>query len=247
MKKLILLAGCLSFGLSEATDTTNANKEALEGFFIGIGVNYTHTENKIDGHGQYDPNSELAVPGNYVISHTKTDKIGGTIVAGYGVFVANNYYIGAEFALDMNKHRKISSKYDMPESNGNTYNSKIKGIIPSFSLRIGKYAQCCDSLIYAKLGVAKISSEFQDTARRDGMYYADNVRRLSKFTPLIGLGIEKQIGEISLRVEGEYKLPINKSDRNVVKSDDVDYNGIYSPVKNRLSVASIRVIASYNF
>ena len=236
----MLLAGCLSsFGLSEATNTTDANKDALAGFYIGLGVNYTHTENKIEGYGPYDPHGLPQNAGDYMISHTKTDKFGGTIVAGYGTFF-DNFYIGAEFALDVNKHRKISSTYVCPPLTL-PYNSKIKGVIPCFCVRFGKYTECFNSLVYAKLGVAKISSEFQETGKTPTDFYIADVRKLSKFTPFVAIGIERRVGIVNLRLEGDYKFSIKNNDKSVT-------NRQYSAkVKNRLSAAAVRIICTYTF
>ncbi|MCR5224561.1 MAG: outer membrane beta-barrel protein [Alphaproteobacteria bacterium] len=241
MKKLLLLAGCLSsFGVSEATNTTDTDKQALAGFYIGLGINYTHTENKIDGYGPYDPSG---LPRNgardYVISRTKTDKFGGTIAAGYGTFF-DDFYVGAEVALDINKHRKISSTYVCAPLTP-TYNSKIKGVVPCFCVRFGKYTECFNSLFYAKLGMAKISSEFQETGKTSTDFYIPDVRKLSKFTPFVAIGIERRVGAVNLRLEGDYKFSIKNNDKSIT------HNQYSAKVKNRLSAATVRIVCTYTF
>ena len=70
------------FRTAFANDTV-IDDSLIDGFYVGVGAQYTHYSNKIKA------TEGIAVLGDSIqvntdISHQQIDKFGGTVVAGYG-------------------------------------------------------------------------------------------------------------------------------------------------------------------
>ena len=233
MRKIVLLSGLLAFAAQAADGSTSA-KEAVEGFYAGLGICWDYSINKIKGTygcagGDNRENDWFGVD----IHHKKNGKLGGTLVAGYGIFVTGNFYLGGEAMLDITGNRTTEVKGNNP------YLARVKGVTPSVAVRFGGWCSPIDSLIYGKVGIAFVRTEFQD---KSGIVVNNSVRKLSKCAPVVGLGIEKNVyNNINVRLEGNYRFQ--------VKKEDVTYynRGNWVHVENRLKGFTVRLIAVYKF
>ena len=134
------------------------------------------------------------------ITSGQNNKMGGSLLVGYGTFFCHNIYCGLELGVDItsNKERFVSA-WPMRMKN---IKLKQHGVTPSLSARLGFFSDALDAMLYAKAGVTVWNSKLETKV--------ENIR-LTKIMPTIGVGIEKKIELIALRCEFDYRLPLNKT------------------------------------
>ncbi len=237
MKKIVLLSGLLAFAV-QADDGSASEKNAVEGFYAGLGICWNHSINKIKATDAVDNNGAVDWFGDDIL-HKKSDKIGGSLVAGYGEFITGNFYLGGEITLDIAGNKTSDVTYELKAIGTNECHTKVKGFIPSVALRLGGWCCPIDSLVYVRLGLAWVKAEYQEKDTD----YVNDVRKLNKVSPVIGLGIEKNVyGNINVRAECDYRFQVKKEDKTSMKDNSYSYN-----VENRLKGFTVRLMATYKF
>lgn len=131
----------------------------------------------------------------------------------------------------------------LTESNGavHSYSAEANKIVPSVAVRIGHQFPAINSAVYAKFGasMAVLRSEFQETSN----YVQNNVRRMNKVTPIIGLGFERKIRkQLNVRGEFEYRMPV----KNITQTK-INANVGYYNVENRFKGMAFRVMLVHRF
>lgn len=223
------------FRTAFANDTV-IDDSLIDGFYVGVGAQYTHYSNKIKA------TEGIAVLGDSIqvntdISHQQIDKFGGTVVAGYGK-TFDKFYVGGEALLDINNDCKTDNTYAC-EGDSLPYSSNIKGIIPSIAVRFGYKCSITYCPIYAKFGISWLRSEFQEKSE----LVVNNIRKMSKITPTIGLGFEKKIcNSFNLRGELDYRIQIKGTSQTFSKEAACQYN-----VENRLKGLTCRIMMIHKF
>ena len=232
MKKIVLLGTVLTFS-AQAEDVAVSGKDAYAGFYAGLGICWSHSINKIKATYGSDGNWH-----GYEIHNKKGDKLGGSLVGGYGNFITGNCYLGGELILDIAGNKTTNGEYSYA-GDVYSYYAKVKGFVPSIAMRVGGWLCPIDSLIYARLGIAFVKAEFQE---KDPAYFNDT-RKINKVAPIIGLGIEKNVyNNINVRLEGDYRFQVKKEDVSRMSNG----NG-YVNVENRLKGFTVRLMATYKF
>ena len=255
MKKIVLLSGLVLFSAAQAS-TGAAGKASLEGFYAGLGICWLHSDDELKVTDGVDAETQPAETlGGMKIHDKKADKVGGSLVAGYGAFVGGNFYLGGEVMVDFAGNKETKGQYVMKRDAGSqeyAYRSKVKGVVPSLAVRLGYWCCPIDSMVYLKAGVAYVQSEYQEFDFDDGQAVNavnKNTRKMSKIVPLVGLGVEKNIySHLNLRLEGDYRFRAQKTTKTEDEGDGV-VAGVKSMqnIKQRLSGFSVRLMATYNF
>lgn len=262
MKKKILICSFLFFGIVQAdsnefnntksVNTTSdksgtvdenfainnnsASGSSFDGFYLGLGVQYSHWSNKIKAtDGMTVLGDSIQV--NTDISSQQIDKFGGSIIASYTKSFGK-FYLGGEFLFDVNKDHKTNSTY-VYEDAALLYSSKVKGVVPSVSVRIGYVCPKINSPVYAKFGVSWLHAEYQERN-----HLADNnIIKMNKFAPTIGLGFEKKIYDrFNLCSELDYKIQVKRTGQVYSRMPACQYN-----VENRLKGFTFRIMLIRKF
>ncbi len=238
MKKVLMSLMCVS-----AVFADDSCKDKYSGWYVGAGISYQHTSADVllddnvgslvgYGPGWYDASGFSLING-------RVGRIGGVVSVGYGDFLFDDFYIGGELTLDIagNKTSNINNVV-----NGEmTYLSvklKTRGIVPTLALRLGGYISEIDSLIYARVGCTAMHNKFE------GDFFKDQDVTNKKITPVLGLGIEKNIFDnFNLKLEYDYRFSSDK--KSDLKSEiSQDYLG---HVKNKVKGYVVRVVGTYYF
>lgn len=232
-----------------------SEKSDLAGLYVGLGVTCDHLRGRILmddnmsqlAYAEHHPREYNRPEGYYyepdfhgltVLSANKSC-FGGNISVGYGDFFpdnswfTDNCYIGVEVAtdvagaLDLNSERVIVNNRNNPQGKidfGKCF-VRYEGIVPTATLKFGGYIQGIDSLVFLRMGCKylryKVNFEF----------FPDQTIKSSVFTPIIGLGIEKNVGHrFSLKAEVDYSFRANKT-HNVYRGNFLD-----GPAENYLAI-----------
>ena len=114
------------------------------------------------------------------------------------------------------------------------------GVVPTLALRFGGYIPAIDSLICAKFGGAFVNTK----SKNEG--YQDSEIKIRKFTPVVGLSLEKNVRKNwSVKLEGDYRFPIKKEKAIVGKT----INGVENRalVKAKTNGYCVRLMGVYRF
>ncbi len=225
-------------------------KDKYSGWYVGAGISYQHTSADVlldDNFGELNGYADsITDSSGYNMGEGRVGKIGGTVLAGYGDFLFDNFYVGGELTLDIsgNKNSKKDSNPNGDEDYRAT-NVKTRGIIPTLALRLGGYVSEIDSLIYARVGCTAMHNKFESE------FFKDQDVTNKKITPILGLGIEKNIFDsFSLRLEYDYRFSSDKTKSGLKGYDE---NGRVAPddytndVKNKVKGYVVRVVGTYYF
>ncbi len=247
MKKIVLLSGLV---LSSAAQVDAAAKDAVSGFYAGLGICWMHSQDELKmTDGQDGDATPAAALGEMKIHNKKYDKVGGSLVAGYGTFVSGNFYLGGEVIVDLAGNKDVKGEYSVTRdtvAEGFKYRSKVKGIVPSLAVRLGYWCCPINSLVYLKAGAAFVQSEYQELGSDDVNDVKLNTRKMNKIVPLVGLGIEKNVyNHLNLRFEGDYRFRAQKTTKTEMAGGNNGAN--YQNIKQRLSGFSVRLMATYSF
>ncbi|MDR1560837.1 MAG: hypothetical protein LBS23_00580 [Holosporaceae bacterium] len=134
-----------------------------------------------------------------------SNKFFGAIVLGYNDYFSENNLFGGEVTLDVCGNKEIVA-YDsvsVPVGGVGDVKQKNYGFVPTVALKYGVYSSFLDGLFYLRLGACLVKSGFSA---------AYGVVKLSKLTPVIGAGFEKNVWDnLSLRVEFDYRIQSEKT------------------------------------
>jgi hypothetical protein len=220
-----------------------SDKDELSGFFLGIGftacsskAKVTHLDTKCDAplpaelggdndmerafrvvsellpeHGIseiYCGNGRMTATAQFMsnIVNSKNSKPGGTLLIGYGDFIYHDLYAGVEACIDLTTKADAAGIHDAALLDYEDFHLKQKGLVSVVSARLGVYFDFLKAMAYTKVGAAYINDEVHNR-------FLGNMK-LSKFTPAIGLGIEKSFGKVQMRIEGEYRF-LSKSKKQI--------------------------------
>lgn len=182
---------------------------------------------------------------NLVLSNGKLSKLGGSVVAGYGSFVAGPVYVGGEVVVDFSGNKKKDKVNSSLPRGFNGVELESNGVKPSFAAILGAYISAVDALLYAKLGAA-----YSKTKVNDGCCSIS----LSKLSPLVGVGVKKNVyNNFSIGAEFDYLFESdrsgtlhNKVPALIVVNDriEVDHS---AKVKVKSKGYAIRATLMYNF
>ncbi len=218
---------------ADADTYEKTGKEALENFYVAAGINYTHTtatsEFLEDNAGNYQ---------RFDTANVKPSKMGGSLGLGWGTFVTGNFYAGGEVLVDISGN--TTSK------NSNTRNAiplttqtKTDGVVPTLALRFGGYCDALHTLFFTKIGMSRVSSEYKDTTDFQG-YTVDNFK-MTRITPILGLGIETKVGLLGLRIDYDYRFKTEKD--GLIKDEPGDY---HYAATHKVKGYAIRMLATYH-
>ena len=230
------------------------------GWYIGGGASYQYTESKIIVDDNIDFLMQAAgggiISNHAVLAKTRIGKLGGSLTAGYGNFIYDNYYLGGEISLDITKNKSTKSGNVINVSSDDitvTYGTttvKTKGFVPTVALRFGGYLSNIDCLLYARLGLTFFNNKFDNESMPNQGF------KSRRITPIVGIGVEKKIFDMcSVKIEGDYRF-FNSKKRSVFqKFDDdngrIDYNNLVenynASIKNKNSGYVVRVVCVYHF
>lgn len=236
---------------------------AYSGWYVSAGASYQYTEGNIILDDNIDSLMALG-PGVTISSHgidlakTRIGKLGGSLAAGYGSFIYNNYYLGGEISLDITGSKSTTSgNVRIFATNGvencvyGATTVKTRGLVPTVALRFGRYISNIDSLLYARLGLAFLNNKFDNESMPNQGFGSQRV------TPIIGLGIEKKVFDTcSVKLEGDYRFSISKKKSGFWKFDDdgggnLDTTNIIpnydASIRNKVSGYVVRVVCVYHF
>lgn len=220
----------------EITDTSEyekTGKEALEDFYVAAGVNYTHStatpEFLEDNVGNYQ---------RFDTANVKPSKMGGSLGLGWGTFVTGNFYAGGEALVDISGNTTSKNSNTI---NNNLLTTQIKtdGVVPTLALRFGGYCDALHTLFFTKIGMSRVSSEYKDTTDFQG-YTVDHFK-MTRITPILGLGIETKVGLLGLRIDYDYRFKTEKN--GLIKDEPGDYH--YTATHKAKGYA-IRMLATYH-
>jgi opacity protein-like surface antigen len=198
-----------------------AGKEALAGWYFGLGGGYFSQETRLDAENCAVEISDEADAENYTDSGyekrggreygkrltsrlaTKKDaSLGGTLAAGYGRFVAGCCYLGVEIGSDVRRTKSHKISLDLNAALGNDTEATASCgprpdcFKPRADIRVGAYVNDIGALVYLTAGVRYRNLKIQGP--KDS-YGAANI------APAVGLGAEKAVNQkLSVRMEGEY-------------------------------------------
>ena len=266
MKKSLLSAlaiCCASCGAKDCSES----RSAYEGAYIGAGLSYQHNMHDVWVSDRFRTDFEALPSGSAGVSamegrgYTMEDvnnrglnrknkgKIGGSIDVGYGKFVYSNLYLGADVNVDISGRGKTTEidLYDRgiagdPVSYGaTTVQSNI--VTPTFALRVGGYISDVDTLVCVRAGVAWVGAKAKNE-------FLKNEVKLSKITPIIGLGVEKNVWRnCSVKLEGDYRFPSSKKIEAKTWSFDDGSKSIETGFSEEVKVRgySVRLMGVYHF
>ncbi|MDR2417163.1 MAG: hypothetical protein LBD15_03315 [Holosporales bacterium] len=126
---------------------------------------------------------------------------GGFLSFGYGGFVLEKIYLGMETTLDFTGYEHDTA-IDTSARNFGTYNAKSCGTVLSVVFRPGIWCDFCQSLLYARAGFYTTHQEISS---------AYGCVSIIGIAPVVGFGIERKVGALSIRFEGDYRLPAKES------------------------------------
>lgn len=183
---------------------------------------------------------------NLLLSNGKLSKLGGSVVAGYGSFVSGPVYVGGEVVVEFSGSKKKDKVNSSSVSGFDGVELESNGVKPSFAAILGTYISAVDALLYAKLGAAYSKSKVND---------GSNSISLSKLSPLVGVGIKKNVyNNFSIGAEFDYLFESDRSGtlHNKVSADvgraptliNVDHS---AKVKVKSKGYAIRATLMYNF
>lgn len=160
-------------------------------------------------------------PTNKIMIRKNDAKLNGSIVCGYGA-MHKDIYLGGELNLDCGSSGKSTKADDtiaLPECSSGSITIKKCGIAPTVAARIGLYNQSLDALLYLRAG-----------AEYSNINLATSIGsvKLSKLSPIIGVGVEKKLSSFSFRVECDYKIKRSKIG-NISHNVDFDTPRIMLP------------------
>ena len=231
-------------------------REAYAGAYIGAGLSYQYTNNRVGVSDNYadvpgamaywtNGKNEEAVSkarsyyfsaDNWELNGKSKGKIGGSINVGYGQFVKSCFYLGADFVLDITSNSKSSQKAKRAYKDTTVWNNEV---VPTMALRVGGYVPDVDVLICARLGIALVDAKVKNE-------YLKNEIKVRKIAPVVGLSIEKKVWRnCSVKVEGDYRFSTEKEQR----IDGGVITGIQGIAfeKAKTRSYSVRLVGVYHF
>ena len=177
-----------------------------------------------------------------IISEKEQVKFGGSINLGCGRFSTPYFYWGVDFTLDISEKKQFEQINFSWKSENTTYTkSEIEniGVVPTVALRTGFYVPGPGFLVYARFGAAWVNAKLENSQMKD------NKLEINKIMPIVGLGIEKNIGEnFSLKLEGDYRFMAKDSCKGEMKFKD-KYTDV--TMKAEVSKYSARLMLVYHF
>jgi hypothetical protein len=243
------------------TNCKGVGKEALAGWYFGLGGGYSSRKTKVDflrkgferGRGFSAADIVRFINGGYAkegetkvykavsqdgVKDTK-DSFAGSVNLGWGRFVCNGLYLGLEAGFDISKTDEESKRVPIDRVE---WSAKVKsnGFVPRLNLRLGYYLSSVEGLIYMKLGGERLKVDVTGQDKWSG----SNVK-MSKITPSIGVGFEKAVNKkVSVKLEGEYAFRTNKTG----DLDQYTRNDIVFKVQQKIKTerCGVRVLANYH-
>ncbi|MCR5224941.1 MAG: outer membrane beta-barrel protein [Alphaproteobacteria bacterium] len=208
--------------------------EFSDGLYGGVGICLNHLSHDIKG---IDPDTQNCTS----IHDRKVNSFGGSLVMGYGKFMNKTLYLGGEVTLDIASNKSTNHQYLVKDDNNpHPYQAGVNGLVPSVAFRCGGRCYPMRALFYVKGGAALVRSKYQET---DATLYRDNEQKMSKISPLIGVGMEKNIcRNWNIRFEGDYKFQAKKTDKSIAKQTDAWFK-----TENRLKGGTIRLMTVRSF
>ena len=218
------------------SDEKSSSKSDFEGLYVGLGASCDYFRSRVSmddnlsqlAYAELHPREYNRPAGYYyepdshgvpVLSANKS-RFGGNVSVGYGRFFSdnswftNNCYWGVEIIADAAGALKLNSE-NIVVNNRNNAQGKIdfgkcsvryEGIVPTAAFRFGGYIQSIDSLAFFRLGCKYLRYKM------DFEFFPDQIIRSSVFTPIIGLGFEKNIGHgFALKAEVDYSFRSDKT------------------------------------
>ena len=230
MKKLVLAGVLGCFGMVSA-DCDVSGKVAYAGLNVGAGLNYVHSKADVDVM-VCDGGSATRL----VSEKLSKGRVGGYVELGYGSFISD-WYIGGNVVVDINKKNKQTCEY-----RGLVADVEHCGVVPSVSLKIGRYFDAFDGVAFAEFGLFK-------NFCRAGAFMAGidtNISKVSNkgFSPVVGLGVEKIVAEnIAMKISLNYRIASSKS--GYVGGDSGSGDDYFASMQNKGYV--VRVGCVYHF
>ncbi|MBR1733980.1 MAG: hypothetical protein IJ730_00785 [Alphaproteobacteria bacterium] len=214
MKKIAFLGALLcsaSFVSAEdaAVNESGESKVGQHGFYYGIGVLACNSGERVDYYGPEGKRVEVNEFGT---------RMGGSVVLGYQFMPVNQpLCIGVELGSDFSpRHEAIENGSDIRAAYQDMYETKVtrNGFRPFFALRGGYVNYDHKFMTYLKVGMSyAYSKEYYNMVRvRGGVETpTSSIQKLSCWTPIIALGIEKTFTkDFTFRGEFEYKFTRTK-------------------------------------
>lgn len=255
----IALAMAVSYNVNAAEKVTSAPVAAEEqafplnsfdfstfrGVYLGVGggMNFGRTTASTTINGASTPHY-AAVEG--IDNKLGLHRLMGSIVMGIGKTFKDKHYLSFEAMIDLAQATSYYGKANdggQYSNNHNTYTeikTRNNGVVPSLAVRYGLVVNP-SLMIYAKLGGCynKATAEWEASDTANLGNYAKI--KLSKITPIAGIGVEKAFGKFVSRLDVEYKFHRTKS----VARPNTNYNVISSKVKDD-GAFNLRLMLCYN-
>lgn len=217
----------------------------FRGIYLGVGggMNFGRTTASTTINGAQHP-YYAAVEG--IDNKLGLHRLMGSIVMGIGKTFKDKHYLSFEAMIDLAQATSYYGKANDGGQYSNSHNTytEIKtrnnGVVPSLAVRYGLVVNP-SLMIYAKLGGCynKATAEWEASDTANLGNYAKI--KLSKITPIAGIGVEKAFGKFVSRFDVEYKFHRTKN----VARPNTNYNVISSKVKDDGGF-NIRLMLCYN-
>ncbi len=255
------------------SDEKSSSKSDFEGLCVGLGASCDYFRSRVSmddnlsqlARFRYNPGYYERGEGYYYepdshglpLLSTNKYRFGGNVSLGYGAFFSDNSwftdncYLGIEVVADVASALSLNSENIVVNNRNNPQGEidfgkcsvRYEGIAPTVALRFGGYIQAIDSLTFLRLGCRYLRYKM------DFEFFPNQTVKSSVFTPIIGLGIEKNVGHgFALKAEIDCSLRSDKTHNvyggNFRNGPDKDYR---AEVKHRIRGYTARFMGVYHF
>ena len=230
MKKLILAGVLGCFGIVSA-DSDVSGKEAYAGLNVGAGLTYVHSKADVDV-----TVCDGASATRLVSEKLSKGRVGGYVELGYGNFISD-WYVGGNVVVDINKKNKQTCEHQ-----GLVADVEHCGVVPSISLKIGRYFYAFDGVAFAECGLFK--NFCRVGASMPGI--DTNISKVSNkgFSHVFGLGVEKIIAEnIAMKISLNCRIGSSKS--GYVGGDSVTGDDYFASMQNKGYVVRVGCVCHF--
>lgn len=253
-------------GDDAASNDSGVSLSDFGGFYFGLGLSWQNFKRKVtvsDNLLSHQPGANLGIfaqkdKKDALLVDKSKGAFGGSVLAGYCWQLNRHLCVALEAVLDFAGNCKSTqdadfSYKDSQASNGIVEdiwrsNVKTRSVVPTFSVRIGGIVPVIDCLLYIKGGISYLKSELSADYLIANEAGDEELFKISKVVPVLGIGIEKKIfkpskGDLALRFEWEHRFEAKKS----WNYNDYAKTGYKATPRIKLRGDVVRVLLVYRF